>query len=204
MDAKIKDLTYRINGLVPKDVCTYLINFFEDNIEDSRPEGSYKYIEDKALIDNFKSLNLNFNVEFNKDREKFIKPLKLAQQYIGITITNYVLHIQRSICPTFREFNICNSNNVRILRYQEGQYIGDHTDVDFSYRASCTLNLNEGYEGGDFRIFNGRLKENFKRGDAFIFPAEPIWIHGTEPITKGTRYCINAFLYPKTIPNPSK
>ena len=27
-----------------------------------------------------------------------------------------------------------------------------------------------------------------------IFPAEPIWVHGTEPITKGTRYCINCFL----------
>ena len=29
-----------------------------------------------------------------------------------------------------------------------------------------------------------------------IFPAEPIWIHGTEPITKGVRYSINCFLYP--------
>ena len=27
-----------------------------------------------------------------------------------------------------------------------------------------------------------------------IFPAEPIWIHGTEPITEGTRYAINCFL----------
>ena len=28
-----------------------------------------------------------------------------------------------------------------------------------------------------------------------LFPAEPIWIHGTEPITKGTRYSINCFLH---------
>ena len=30
-----------------------------------------------------------------------------------------------------------------------------------------------------------------------IFPAEPIWIHGTDPVTKGTRYCINCFLGPQ-------
>jgi len=28
-----------------------------------------------------------------------------------------------------------------------------------------------------------------------LFPAEPIWIHGTEPITKGIRYSINCFLH---------
>jgi hypothetical protein len=27
-----------------------------------------------------------------------------------------------------------------------------------------------------------------------LFPAEPVWIHGTEPITKGARYSINCFL----------
>ena len=30
-----------------------------------------------------------------------------------------------------------------------------------------------------------------------MFPAEPIFIHGTKKITKGTRYRINCFLYNK-------
>ena len=57
------------------------------------------------------------------------------------------------------------------------------------------LNLNEDYEGGEFRFFDGQIKEVFKTGDAMLFPAEPIWIHGTEPVTKGTRYSINCFLH---------
>ena len=76
-----------------------------------------------------------------------------------------------------------------------GQSIIDHSDVDYRTRASCTLNLNEDYEGGEFRFFNGQIKESFKTGDAILFPAEPIWIHGTEPIIKGTRYAINCFLH---------
>jgi predicted 2-oxoglutarate/Fe(II)-dependent dioxygenase YbiX len=84
---------------------------------------------------------------------------------------------------------------VRILKYDKGQFIKDHCDVNGSIRASCTLNLNEDYEGGEFRFFNGQIKHSFKTGDAMIFPAEPIWIHGTEPITKGARYSINCFLH---------
>ena len=87
------------------------------------------------------------------------------------------------------------SSNIRILKYKQGDYIKDHLDYDGTVRASCTLNLNEDYEGGEFRFFNGQVKRSFKTGDAMLFPAEPIWIHGTEPITKGIRYSINCFLH---------
>ena len=109
-------------------------------------------------------------------------------------ITNYVLHIQQNICSTFNSYLIGKSSNIRIIKYKEGQFIKDHTDVGSYTRASCTLNLNEDYEGGEFRFFNGNIKDSLKTGEAMLFPAEPIWIHGTEPITKGTRYSINCFL----------
>ena len=111
-------------------------------------------------------------------------------------IANYVLYIKsKKISPTFSDFLINSSQNIRILKYKKGQSIKDHTDVDAKIRASCTLNLNEDYEGGEFRFFDGQIKEVFKTGDAMLFPAEPIWIHGTEPVTKGTRYSINCFLH---------
>jgi hypothetical protein len=39
------------------------------------------------------------------------------------------------------------------LEYDVGQFIEDHSDIGSNIRASCTLNLNEDYEGGDFRFF---------------------------------------------------
>jgi predicted 2-oxoglutarate/Fe(II)-dependent dioxygenase YbiX len=118
-------------------------------------------------------------------------------------IANYVLYIKsKKISPTFSDILINSSHNIRILKYKKGQSIKDHTDlnikvnnIDVNVKASCTLNLNEDYEGGEFRFFDGQIKEVFKTGDAMLFPAEPIWIHGTEPITKGTRYSINCFLH---------
>ena len=190
-DAKISDLKFHIDGLVPKNLCEYFINFYENNIDYAISESSYKYKTKKFENDSFKSLNLSL---LSLKDKKYEKPLNLAKTYISIMITNYVLHIQRNICPTFDQKLISKSNNIRILKYEKGQCIKDHTDVGPSIRASCTLNLNEDYEGGDFRFFDGKVKHQFKTGDAMLFPAEPIWIHGTEPVKKGVRYSINCFL----------
>ncbi len=188
---KISDLKYRLNGLVPKSVCQKIINIFEKYPELSFPEESYKYETKKIEEDNFKCLNLS---QINNPNKDILYALNEAKKFISIMITNYVLHIQKNICPSFDNNLINSSSNIRILKYETGQCIKDHTDVSSDIRASCTLNLNEDYEGGEFRFFNGQIKEVFKTGDALIFPAEPIWIHGTEPVIKGTRYSINCFL----------
>ena len=189
---KISDLKYRINGLVPKQICQNIIEIFEKYPELSGPEQSYKYKSNTVEIDNFECLNL---CTVQNPNEDITYALKLATKYINIMIANYVTHIKfKKICPTFNDFLINSSNNIRILKYEKGSSIKDHTDVANTIRASCTLNLNEDYEGGEFRFFDGQIKETFKTGDAMIFPAEPIWIHGTEPITKGVRYAINCFL----------
>ena len=190
---KISDLKYRINGLVPKDVCNKIINIFEKYPELNGVEGSYKYQTKKREIDNFKCLNLS---KIENPNEDILYSLNEAKRYLSIMIANYTLYIKsKGISPTFNDHLINTTHNIRILKYGVGQFIKDHTDVDGTIRGSCTLNLNENYEGGEFRFFNGQIKEVFKTGDAMLFPAEPIWIHGTEPVTKGTRYSINCFLH---------
>ena len=192
-DHKISDLKYRINSLVPKNICQKIIEVFEKYPELTEPENSYKYQTKKIEIDNFKCLNLS---RIQNPNEDILYALNEAKKYISIMIANYVLYIKsKKISPTFSDKLISSSSNIRILKYEKGQCIKDHTDVDSTIRASCTLNLNKNYEGGQFKFFDGQIKEVFKTGDAMIFPAEPIWIHGTEPITKGIRYSINCFLY---------
>ena len=189
---KISDLKFRIDKLVPTDVCKYFIDFYENNTKHATAEQSYKFQSKQKSWDNYRCINLTQLYEKDKT---FLKPLDLAKRYITLMITNYSMYIQREICSTYDMNLISNSYNIRILKYEKGQSIKDHIDVAGSIRASCTLNLNEDYEGGEFRFFNGQEKIIFKTGDALIFPAEPIWIHGTEPITKGVRYSINCFLH---------
>jgi hypothetical protein len=188
---EIKNLKFHINKLVPKDVCRSFIDYFENNSKYYGIEKSYKNNSKEIEFDNFTCINLN---TVPKTDKKAVELFTLARLYISIMITNYVLHIKKDICPTYNVNFISKTSNIRILRYEKGQCIKDHCDVGDRIRASCTLNLNEDYEGGEFRFFNGQIKHSFKTGDAMIFPAEPIWDHGTEPITKGVRYSINCFL----------
>ena len=82
---KISDLKYRINGLVPKDVCKKIINIFEKDPELNGVEGSYKYQTKNHEIDNFKCLNLSKIENANED---ILYSLNEAKKYISIMIAN--------------------------------------------------------------------------------------------------------------------
>ena len=193
MNLKITDLIYRQNVLVPKNKCKYFIDIFEKHIHNTVKEQSVKYVEGKNLFrkeDNHKILNLSRNYE-NKELKE---AANLAAFYISLMVLNYTNYLKIKISKTMTDYWINRTSNIRILKYSIGEQILDHLDVDPHIRASCTLNLNEEYTGGEFTFFSGKHIETFKTGDAMIFPAEPIWIHGTKPILSGTRYAINCFL----------
>ena len=187
---KIIDLKYHLKGLINPDVCNKLISFYEDNKNLSTPEQSYKFDDDKVLEDNCSFLNLSEN---NKN-PNFKEPYELIIKYLKIVLTNYEIYIRNNFTPSYKNIFMTHTDNIRIIKYEVGQLIKDHTDVGGTNRGSLTINLNEDYEGGEFRFFGGELKLSLKTGEAMLFPAEPIWIHGTEPVTKGARYAINCFL----------
>ena len=60
--------------------------------------------------------------------------------------------------------------------------------------GSCTFNLNDTFEGGQFIFFRGKHTVHLEQGDVLIFPADYFWVHQVTPITKGTRYSVNTFL----------
>jgi hypothetical protein len=193
MDLKIKELIFRQNSFIPKDKCKYFIDVFEKYTENTVMEDSVKYIEGKDIFrikDNYKVLNLSENYE-NKEIKK---AADLAAFYISIMVLNYTNFLKTKISKAVTDMYINKTSSIRILKYSIGEEIIDHLDVSPFIRASCTLNLNEGYTGGEFTFFSGKHFETFKTGDAMIFPAEPIWIHGTKPIINGERYSINCFL----------
>ena len=63
---------------------------------------------------------------------------------------------------------------------------------------SVIINLNDDYKGGDL-IFTDQKNNEIKRlkldkGSVVFFPSNFMYPHGIEPITKGTRYSIVAWL----------
>ena len=133
---KISDLKYRINNLISKDVCQKIINIFEKYPELYSQEWSYKYKDEEQKKDNYKCLNLSAIKNPNED---ILYAFNEARKYISIMIANYVFYIRsKKISPDFNDFFMHKTNNIRILKYEVGQCITDHTDVGKNLRASCT------------------------------------------------------------------
>ena len=91
-------------------------------------------------------------------------------------------------------------NQIDLLKYSSGQKYEVHTDhYNTSPRhLSIIINLNDDYEGGDL-IFTDQREKEIKRlklgkGSVVFFPSNFMYPHSIEPITKGKRYSIVAWL----------
>ena len=189
-DHKITDLKFHLKSLINQEACSELINFFEENKHMTMTESSYKYPEGEMQEDNCNFLNISLL----RGRPEFIEPYQKILKYLRIVLKQYEIYVREKLCPTYQNTFMTYTNNIRIIKYEVGQQIKDHSDVGANIRGSLTINLNDDYEGGEFRFFGGKLKLSLSAGEAMLFPAEPVWIHGTEPVTKGSRYTINCFL----------
>ena len=100
----------------------------------------------------------------------------------------------------FPKMDSSKINQIDLLKYGVGGKYEIHTDhFTTSIRAlSVIINLNDSYEGGDL-IFTDQKEKEIKRlklekGSIIFFPSNFLYPHGIQPITKGTRYSIVAWL----------
>ena len=155
--------------------------------------------------------------------KKCVEKLKTEDNYLntfdyrkvdGYTLTNtsisdtaHFFNIQKEIMKGYSHYKFkfphistAKLLQVDLLKYEEGGGYFYHTD-DYSMgrTLSVTLNLNEGYEGGDMVFGHQNLREELKRikmksGTMCFFPSNFLYPHKIEKITKGIRYGVVAWL----------
>ena len=125
----------------------------------------------------------------------------------SISDATHFFNIQKEIMKGYSHYkfkfphiSIAEVLQIDLLKYTEGGVYFYHTD-DYSMgrTLSITLNLNEGYEGGDMVFGHQNLREELKRikmksGTMCFFPSNFLYPHKIEKITKGTRYSVVAWL----------
>jgi len=92
----------------------------------------------------------------------------------------------------FAHCQIEEDSGYELLRYEVGQFYIQHTD---SFKArpravSCSLALNDDYEGGEFAFFDREFYIKAPKGGAVLFPSNFLYPHEILPVTVGTRYSI--------------
>jgi|TARA_A100000171_G_scaffold22840_1_gene21244 predicted 2-oxoglutarate/Fe(II)-dependent dioxygenase YbiX len=137
-------------------------------------------------IRNVKGYSLNFETPTNIFYWNYIK------QEIERVYTFY-----KAKFPKMESYKI---NQIDLLKYNLGGKYEIHTDhyTHSPRHLSIIINLNDTYEGGDLIFTNQQNKEikrlKLDKGSIVFFPSNFMYPHSIQPITKGERYSIVAWL----------
>jgi hypothetical protein len=105
-------------------------------------------------------------------------------------------HSRKEAGENFLMINRCTG--FRLLRYATGQSMANHVDkhpeISTSNQGwpllSCTINLNDDYEGGELVLLDGDLTVPPMPGRAILFPSNFVYPHAVNKVTRGTRYAV--------------
>ena len=184
---KFEDLILRIPNLVSDEECKLLIDYHESM-------DVYSYVTERSINSNtgkgeaatFKCINIlpnrdEHNLVHSKTKQMILEWYEHLKEFKAFhiplldTVLNYA-HIHR------------------LLKYETGTKIHPHADFNPYIFASCTLNLNDSYSGGDLSFWNGQHNLKLNKGEGVIFPADLFWVHEITPIESGERYSTNCFI----------
>ena len=178
---KIEDGIMVLHNIVDKKFCQMVVNYSNKVCKGKLPTfgGSKDYRRVNGHI--LKDTNIGDKIYF---------------QLINNQIKNFYSHYKYRF-PRLRS-NVLSQ--IDILKYNVGGKYDYHIDTsDATYRnISIIINLNENYEGGDLifsdQFFNETKRISLKTGSVVIFPSNFFYPHKIEPIIKGKRYSIAAWL----------
>lgn len=91
---------------------------------------------------------------------------------------------------------VSKDSGYELLRYNMGGLFAEHTDVyDGAPRViSCSISLNDDFEGGEWSFFGGEVKFKPKKGSIVVFPSNFMFPHEIKTVTAGVRRSIVTWL----------
>ncbi len=158
----------------------------------------------KEIIDSYKKFKLeDLPVHHDVDKNErnvlgyTIGPKKNPFNKIKKQIEKFYVHYQL-------KFPFAISNKIKqidLLKYETGGKYEYHVDnyTDYGRSISVIINLNDDYEGGDLIFGNQKNFEikrcKLKKGSIVFFPSNFMYPHSIEPIKKGIRHSIVAWIH---------
>jgi len=177
----LEDYINVFENVISTEICDKIISEYENSGEwgdAMTATGVYKEIRNCKLIDISK-------------RETIIKNENIRQK-IDNELYGVVSNIFCKMNNKYKNISASKDSGYTLLKYDVGGFYVEHTDNHSEYprTLSCSLCLNDDYEGGEFGFFNGKLKYKLKKGSAIVFPSNFMYPHEIMQVKKGVRYSI--------------
>ena len=171
------------SNTIPFELCDQILN--EYSTEDWKPGTVNNYNREKSrkckvvLLSHEDTIQKNFHVRKNIDDNLY----KIVHQ----SLDKYIKK-----CNAHGYVDVKCDSGYNLIKYDIGDYVTEHVDTySGEHRTfSCSMILNDEYEGGELAFFECKYKLKTKKGDVVIFPSSFTYPHQVLPVTSGTRYSI--------------
>lgn len=94
-----------------------------------------------------------------------------------------------------KNINLGRQSPISISKYEEGKFMGPHTDSASGAHISGVLYLNDDYSGGELEFPNQGFSIKPEAGSMIIFPSVEPYIHNPKPAYGAERYISPVFWY---------
>jgi len=172
----------QINNLIDHNFCNEMIKFMDQK----SLEQMKTFLGTDKSIRNVLGYTLDFQSKDKIISDKIIKKIEKLYSYYK---------------AKFFKIQNLKISQIDLLKYNVGGKYGVHVDIftNVNRQLSVIINLNDDYKGGNL-IFTDQKEKEIKRlklgkGSIVFFPSNFMYPHEIQPITKGTRYSIVAWLY---------
>jgi len=181
----LKDYIVVLENIIPDELCAEIIAEYSsaENWEAATTSGGLNLsVRNVDSIGISQAGILTENVEGRKKLD-----LKVFDG-VSIAIKKYA--------DMFPHCHIAKDSGYDLLRYNAGQFYTEHTDssVENPRAVSCSIALNDDFDGGEFGFFGREVVIKAPKGGAVLFPSNFMYPHEILPVTKGTRYSVITWL----------
>jgi len=182
---KLEEFIKVFDDVMSEDVCDLILNEYMNSGEwapTTIASGIDKNIRSCTEIELSKSEIIEKNIDRRTNIDNLIH-----------NSVSEIIQIYSNICPFF---NVNIDTGYQLLKYEEGEFYTQHTDsfIEQQRSLSCSIQLNEDYDGGEFAFFDRDMMIRSKKGSAIVFPSNFMYPHEIMPVIKGTRYSIITWL----------
>lgn len=178
----LEDFIVVLDDIVPIDLCDKILLEYADSDEWGKTAvGKGEYVPE---IRSCETIQLSIKNVIDKNVD--------VRQEIDNSLFKCANNCLKQYLEKFPTLTADNDTGYELLRYKEGQKYTQHTDsfVQQQRSITCSLLLNEDYEGGEFGFFDREILIKGGKGSAIMFPSNFMYPHEILEVISGTRYSI--------------
>jgi hypothetical protein len=179
---KLEDFIKIYDNIISDDLCNKILNEYENSDDWGKTLVGEGIVNNN--IRNCSIIQLSDNDVINKKYE--------IRKFIDVELHQQLLKVVEKYSQDFPNFAPSVDTGYDLLRYKTGEFYTQHTDsfIHQQRSVSCSLTLNDNYEGGEFAFFNREIVIRPRIGSVIVFPSNFMYPHEIMPVTQGTRYSI--------------